>query len=78
MSKVLKVALDIFYKKFNIHSVMTNSKNRRNFIKNTAAASALAFVPFSGLQSMTLKKDRKFKMGITYQLRHRIESVLQF
>lgn len=43
---------------------MKNSKNRRNFIKNTAAASALAFIPFSGLQSMTLKKDRKFKMGI--------------
>jgi len=39
-------------------------KNRRNFIKKTALASSIAFMPFSGLNSMPLKKDRKFKMGL--------------
>ena len=43
---------------------MISSKNRRNFIKKTALASSIAFVPFTGLNSMTLKKARKFKMGI--------------
>ena len=43
---------------------MLNSNNRRNFIKRTAVASGIAFIPFTGLNSMTLKKDRKFKMGI--------------
>ena len=43
---------------------MTNSENRRNFIKKTSAATALAFVPFTGLKSFSLKKERKFKMGL--------------
>lgn len=43
---------------------MNSTNKRRNFIKNTAAVSALAFVPFSGLNAMTLKKKRKFKMGL--------------
>ena len=43
---------------------MIKPKNRRNFIKNTAAASALAFIPFSSLKAVPLKKDRKFKMGL--------------
>lgn len=37
---------------------------RRIFIKKTAMASSMAFVPFTGLKSMTLKKERKFKMGL--------------
>lgn len=43
---------------------MINSKNRRAFIKKTAIASSLAFVPFTNLKSMTLKGKRKFKMGL--------------
>ena len=43
---------------------MISMKNRRNFIKKTALASSIAFMPFSGLNSMPLKKDRKFKMGL--------------
>lgn len=43
---------------------MKSANNRRNFIKKTAAASSLAFVPFTGLNSGTLKKERKFKMGL--------------
>ena len=43
---------------------MTTPKNRRNFIKNTAAASAFSFVPFSVLKSMPQAKKRKFKMGL--------------
>ncbi len=43
---------------------MINSKNRRDFIKKTAIASSLAFVPFTNLKSMTLKGKRKFKMGL--------------
>ena len=43
---------------------MSSSKNRRNFIKNTAVASTLAFVPFSGLVADTMKKKRMFKMGL--------------
>jgi len=43
---------------------MTNSENRRNFIKKTSAATALAFIPFTGLKSFSLKKERKFKMGL--------------
>lgn len=40
---------------------MKNINNRREFIKRTSAASALAFVPFTGF---TMKKERKFKMGL--------------
>jgi sugar phosphate isomerase/epimerase len=40
---------------------MKNINNRREFIKRTSAASALAFVPFTGF---TMKKQRKFKMGL--------------
>ncbi|MCG8310610.1 MAG: sugar phosphate isomerase/epimerase [Cytophagales bacterium] len=43
---------------------MNSSKNRRNFIKNTAAASALSFISLSGIKAMTIKKERKFKMGL--------------
>ncbi len=43
---------------------MISMKNRRNFLKKTALASSIAFMPFSGLNSMPLKKDRKFKMGL--------------
>ena len=43
---------------------MIPSKNRRDFIKKTTAVSALAFVPFSGLQAFSLNKERKFKMGL--------------
>ena len=43
---------------------MKSVNKRRDFIKKTAAASSLAFVPFTGLNSMTLKKERKFKMGL--------------
>ena len=43
---------------------MKNSTDRRTFIKKTAMASSLAFVPFNGLKSMTIKEERKFKMGI--------------
>ncbi len=44
--------------------MMANSKNRRDFIKKTAAASTLAFMPFSSIKSFSLKKERKFKMGL--------------
>jgi sugar phosphate isomerase/epimerase len=40
---------------------MKSINNRREFIKRTSAASALAFVPFTGF---TMKKERKFKMGL--------------
>ena len=43
---------------------MINSDNRRSFLKKTSAASALAFVPFTGLKAFALKKERKFKMGL--------------
>ncbi len=43
---------------------MITSKNRRDFIKKTTTASALAFVPFTGLQAFSLRKERKFKMGL--------------
>ena len=43
---------------------MKDANNRRDFIKKTAAASSLAFIPFSNLKSMTMKKSRKFKMGL--------------
>jgi sugar phosphate isomerase/epimerase len=43
---------------------MIHSKDRRNFIKKTALASSMAFVPFANLKSMTLKGKRKFKMGL--------------
>jgi len=43
---------------------MIHIKNRRNFIKKTAIASSIAFVPFSGIRSMTLREERKFKMGL--------------
>lgn len=43
---------------------MNNLKNRRNFIKHTAAASALSFVPLSVLKSMPSAKKRNFKMGL--------------
>ena len=43
---------------------MTNINKRRDFIKKSAIASTIAFAPFSGLKSMTLKKERKLKMGL--------------
>lgn len=43
---------------------MSSSKDRRNFIKKTALASSIAFVPFAGVKSMALKKETKFKMGL--------------
>ena len=43
---------------------MISPNNRRDFIKKTAIASSLAFVPFTNLKSMPLKEKRKFKMGI--------------
>ena len=43
---------------------MKFTDDRRKFIKNTAAASAFAFFPLGGLNSMTIKKSRKFKMGL--------------
>ncbi|MCK5207552.1 MAG: hypothetical protein KAQ79_06015, partial [Cyclobacteriaceae bacterium] len=43
---------------------MKDANNRRDFIKKTAIASSLAFVPFTNLKSMPLKEKRKFKMGI--------------
>lgn len=33
-------------------------------MKKSALASSLAFIPFAGIQSMALKKERKFKMGL--------------
>ncbi len=56
------IKLNLKYQQKNY--LMTNTTNRRSFIKKTAIASSIAFVPFSGLKSMTLKNDRKFKMGI--------------
>jgi sugar phosphate isomerase/epimerase len=43
---------------------MKNFNNRRNFIKKTSAASALAFVPFTGSHGFAIKRERKFKMGL--------------
>lgn len=43
---------------------MTNSKNRRDFLKKTTIASSFAFVPFAGLNAFSMKKERKFKMGL--------------
>ena len=43
---------------------MNNNDSRRSFIKKSALASGLAFMPFAGILSKPLKEEVKFKMGI--------------
>ena len=43
---------------------MKSINKRRDFMKKSAMASSLAFIPMTGVHSMVLKKDRKFKMGL--------------
>jgi sugar phosphate isomerase/epimerase len=44
--------------------MMKNTRNRRSFMKIATAASALSFVPFSGLNAFSMKKSRKFTMSL--------------
>ena len=43
---------------------MTHTEHRRTFLKQAAAVTGLAFVPFTTMQAMELGRKRKFTMGL--------------